>query len=159
MQFCGIFVELYLKLTISWGETSILTVTGIRRQYLCGSHWAPASHNGAPAARSDPGLLPVLFIALFYNCKMEWDSQIDLFDPVEIQYNSSNLDWSWKDANCKICQFKLSSLIIITSFPENLTFLKTLILSETLLILNLTTIFPSLEITLKTDWFQCLTVH
>ena len=51
------------------------------------------------------------------------------------------------DANCKICQFQLSSLIIITSFPENLTFLKTLILSETLLILNLTTISASLEIT------------
>ena len=49
---------------------------------------------------------------------------------------------------------KLQNLSISTfkfdyhyKFPENLTFFKTLILSETLLILNLTTISPSLEIT------------
>ena len=66
---------------------------------------------------------------------------------MDIQYNSANPDWSGMDAelqNLSISTFKFDYHY---KFPENLTFFKTLILSETLLILNLTTISPSLEIT------------
>ena len=78
-NFCGIVFEAD---SVLWRDIDIDRDRSKETISLCGSHQAPASHNGSPAGRSDkpPGPPPGVS-----------SRAIDLFDPAEIQYN---LDWN-----------------------------------------------------------------